>query len=110
MAQRLLGELYRLGKDVPQDYAKAVKWYHLSARQNDAEAQTRLGFMLLKGQGTPQDFVLSHMWLNLAAAKGDKTGIKLRDILAKQMRPADISKAQQLAREWVTAFEKRTKK
>ena len=43
------------------------------------------------------------MWYNLAAAKESELGRKNRDITAKKMTAADISKAQRLAREW---FEK----
>ena len=52
------------------------------------------------GHGVPQDYTEAHMWLNLAAAKWG-TAFMLRDIVAKKMTPADISKAQRLAREWL---------
>ena len=42
------------------------------------------------------------MWFNLAATQGNKTGAKNRDIVAKRMSPADISRAERLAREWMT--------
>ena len=41
------------------------------------------------------------MWLNLAALDGLKIAVKNRDIIAKKMTPADVSKAQRLAREWL---------
>ena len=41
------------------------------------------------------------MWFNIAAALGDKEAKENRDIVAKKMTPADISKAQKLAREWM---------
>ncbi len=43
------------------------------------------------------------MWFNLAAAKGDEDARDNRDMMAKQMTPADISEAQRLAREWLEA-------
>jgi len=38
------------------------------------------------------------MWFNIAASNGDADTVKNRDIIAKQMTAADISKAQGLAR------------
>jgi TPR repeat protein len=57
--------------------------------------------MYNKGQNVPQDYIQAHMWFNLAAAQGNETGRKNRDLVAKQMTPADISEAQRLAREWL---------
>ncbi len=99
-AQFNLGVMYSKGRGVPQDYAEAVKWYKKAAEQNDDFAQGELGFMYGKGRGVPQDYVQAHMWLNLGATQGNKLALKNRVIIAKKMTPADISKAQQLAREW----------
>ena len=41
------------------------------------------------------------MWLNIAASNGYENVSKVRDVVAEGMTPADISKAQQLARECV---------
>jgi hypothetical protein len=57
--------------------------------------------MYANGQGVPQGNVYAHMWLNIAAASGDKDAVKNRYIVAGKMTPADISKAQKLARECV---------
>jgi hypothetical protein len=38
--------------------------------------------------------------MNLAATRGNKDAIKNRDMVAKQMTPAQIVEAQKLAREW----------
>jgi hypothetical protein len=40
------------------------------------------------------------MWFNLAAAGGDKDAVISRDRIAAQMTPAQVAKAQKLAREW----------
>ena len=45
-----------------------------------------------------QDNVYARMWFNIAASNGDTGAVKNRDIIAKQMMAADISKAQGLAR------------
>ena len=98
-AQTILALLYADGQGVPQDYKQAVKWYTKSAEQGNTTAQSNLGAMYAKGQGVPQDNVYTHMWFNLAAANGNETASKNRDIIAKRMTTADISKAQSLARE-----------
>ena len=100
-AQLSLGSMYYRGKGVPQDYAEAVKWFRLAAEQGDPDAQLSLGAKYAKGEGVPQDYVLAHMWSNLAAAQGNEWARKKRDLVAKKMTPADISKAQKLAREWM---------
>ena len=41
------------------------------------------------------------MWCNIAASFGNKKAAKNRDLAAKSMTPADISKAHDLARECV---------
>jgi len=48
----------------------------------------------------PQDFLQAHKWHNLAAANGEKKAAEFRDARAKQMSPAQLDKAQKLAREW----------
>jgi len=45
-----------------------------------------------------QDNVYAHMWFNIAASNGATGAVKGRDIAAKNMTAADISKAQGLAR------------
>jgi len=100
-AQYNLGLMYDKGEGVPQDYKTAVKWYTLAAEQGFADAQSNLGLMYALGQGVIQDSVYAHMWWNIAASQGDKDGTNNRDIAAKKMTPADLSKAQDLARECV---------
>jgi TPR repeat protein len=98
-AQVNLGNMYASGQGVPQDYAAAVSWYRKAAEQGYAGAQYNLGQMYRKGQGVPQDYVTAHMWFNLAAAAGDDRAAEVRDVIAKQMTPAQIAEAQKLARE-----------
>ena len=42
-AQIMMGQIYRKGEGVPQDYEKAVNWYTLAAEQGHAYAQGVLG-------------------------------------------------------------------
>ena len=57
--------------------------------------------MYAEGVGVIQDNVYAHMWWNIAASSGDEYAIGNRDIVAKQMNPAQITEAQKLARECV---------
>ncbi|MEE2933563.1 MAG: tetratricopeptide repeat protein [Pseudomonadota bacterium] len=100
-AQYSLGLRYDKGQGVPQDDKTAVKWYKLAAEQGFANAQTNMGMMYGLGKGVIRDWVYAHMWGNIAASNGNEGGGKVRDIAAKNMTPADISKAQDLARECV---------
>jgi uncharacterized protein len=70
-AQFALGLMYHNGQGIPQDYAEALKWYHLAAAQGDAKAQSNLGFGYYSGQGVPQDYAEALKWHRLAAAQGN---------------------------------------
>jgi TPR repeat protein len=115
-AQSNLGLMYNSGRGVIQDYKSAFKWFRLAAEQRDAgahiwwnimalhgvvSAQFSLGNMYRKGQGVIQDYTRAHMWWNIAASQGYKMGVKNRDLMAKEMTPSQIEKAQTLARECV---------
>tara|TARA_R110001606_G_scaffold218857_3_gene366684 strand:- start:60 stop:536 length:477 start_codon:yes stop_codon:yes gene_type:complete len=99
-AQFSLAQMYYKGQGVPQDYNEALKLYRKAAEQGNAEALYTLGLMYDDGQGVPQDYVEAHRWFNLSAAKGNTHAGKHRDMLAREMTPAQIAEAQKLAREW----------
>ncbi len=100
-AQYKLGVMYEKGRGIPYDYVEAVKWWRKAAEQGYVDAQYKLGVMYEKSYGVPHDYVRAHMWFDLAASQGHEISAKDRDIAAENMTPADISKAQRLAREWV---------
>ena len=100
-AQYYLGSMYDRGIGVRQDFAEAAKWYRRAANQDDADGQNNLGAMYFNGHGVPQDHVRAHMWFNLAAALDHQAANENRDFVAKQMKPADLSTAQRMARAWV---------
>ena len=92
--------MYAKGQGVPQDYAAAAGWYRKAADQELYMAQSNLGVMYAKGQGVPQDYVQAHKWLNLGATSGDADAVKVRDLVASMMTPAQIAEAQRLASAW----------
>jgi hypothetical protein len=88
---------------VPQDHAKAVRWYRKAAEQGHASAQYNLGVSYQEGEGVPQDYVEAHVWLNIAVshASSDKREkwVKSRDEVAQKMSRPQIAEAQHRARE-----------
>ena len=93
-------------KGEPKNLHESVKWHRLAAEQGHASAQFMLAVKYRFGAGVVQDYVQAHMWANLAAAsrstnsEGQSTAIELRDAVAQEMTPAQIGKAQDLAREY----------
>lgn len=69
-AQSALGDMYRKGKLVLQNYADAAKWYRLAAEQGDAHAQFNLGACYTAGRGVPQDDAEAVKRYRLAAEQG----------------------------------------
>ena len=98
-AQFNLGVMYENGIGVIKDFKKSVGWYRMAAEQGYVKAQFNLALMYEDGKWVKQDYVLAHMWYNLAAGNGDKSATNNRDIVAKEMTPSQISKAQDMARE-----------
>jgi TPR repeat protein len=103
-AQTALGFMYDAGHGVPQDWIEAVKWYRCAADQGFADAQDSLARMYFQGRGVPKSFVQAHLWANLAASSFSGEGLNveagLRDNIAADMTPGQITEAQRLAREW----------
>ena len=57
--------------------------------------------MFAFGKGVIQDNIYAHMWWDIAASQGDNVATKYKDIVAKEMTPSQLEKAQKLARECV---------
>ena len=97
----ILGLMYSMGEGVPHDYVEAMRWYRLAAEQGHAIAQFNLADMYKYGKGGTQDYVQAYMWWSVAGADGFEEANIHRDIVSEWMTPADISKAQALARDWM---------
>ncbi len=65
------GEAYTYGRDVPQDYATAVKYYRIAADQGHAKAQSYLGICYETGKGVPQNYGEALKYYRIAADQGD---------------------------------------
>ena len=69
-AQYALGNAYRNGKGVEQDYVEAVSWYRLAAEQGHAFAQFALGLAYNYGEGVEKDYATAAKWYRPAAEQG----------------------------------------
>jgi TPR repeat protein len=86
-----LGNMYRDGQDVKQDYEYSVHLYKLGAERGNAESQFNLGNMLKNGLGIKQDIIEAERLYNLAATQGYKNAqIELETV--KQLSPTDFNK------------------
>ena len=114
-AQYYLGEGYFSGRGVAHDDAQAAVWFRRAADQANAQAQHALGVMCQKGRGVPQDYEQAFRWFNLAAAFafGDPAlgALSMREAreVEKFLTPQQIADAETFEREWIAAFERRTK-
>ena len=76
-----------------------MKWFRKSAEQGNARAQAALASMYKKGRGVEQDFVTAYAWYNIAVANGLEVWKANKELIAKEMTPAQITKAQALSKE-----------
>ncbi len=83
-AQAKLGELYRKGEGVAQNFQESAKWLHKAAEKGIADAQLKLGELYADGKGVAQNAQESVKWLQRAAAQGnDEAKKKLHELSAK---------------------------
>ena len=66
-----VGRRYTAGINNVPDFAEAIKWYELAAKQNHAPAQYRLGNFNEKGHGIPRDVNKAAEWYGRAADQGN---------------------------------------
>lgn len=99
-AQFNLATAYQAGRDVPQDFAAAFKWFSQAAQQGHGKAQRYLGSMYFQGQGVAQDFVTAYKWLDLAAAQKVANAPEARELVARLMSAEQVARGKQLAAEF----------
>jgi hypothetical protein len=61
--------------------------------------------MYYDGNGVIQDYVQAHAWVNVSSANGNNNGQKGRDLIAKNMTPEQIAKAQELAKQYFEKYQ-----
>ena len=95
-----LGVMHHYGWGVKTNYKEALRFYRLAAPQV-VQSQYSLGAMYYQGQGVNQDIVIAYMWFYVAAKNGNPRTKGNVNVLAKEMKPKQITKAQKLARECI---------
>jgi hypothetical protein len=69
--QNNLGACYEHGLGCRQSYARAVKWYRLSAAQDCGTATMNLGYCYLRGHGIAADRAEALRLFRLAVTQGE---------------------------------------
>ncbi|NNK95299.1 MAG: sel1 repeat family protein [Desulfobacterales bacterium] len=69
-ALRVLAEFYLKGQVTPQNYSKAMQWFHQAANKGDALSQNELGFLYSQGKGVEQNSEKAYDWFREAALQG----------------------------------------
>ena len=92
-------------KTVGRDYAKALKWFRLSADQGFFLSQSSLGLMYRDGKGVPKDYAEAYVWYAVAAINGGPISapalVKDRDLAASKLTPDQLTQAQKRATELI---------
>ena len=70
VAQKELGDYFRVGQGVQKSLREAVKWYRKAAQQGLAAGQYNLGKMYRDGLGSPRNYREAVNWYRAAAEQG----------------------------------------
>ncbi len=84
-----------------RDYETAYKMIAPLAEKGQAAAQLVLGMMYFKGTGVDKNIVEADKWLLISETSGQEAGKKNRIFVERQMNSDQITKAHQLAKEWL---------
>jgi hypothetical protein len=106
IAQYRLGVLYANGVGVPLDKAQSAAWFQKAAEQGYVYAQEMLGSDYLTGEGVQRDYAEAYFWFDIACASKARevvAGIRAtqRDAAAVYLTPAELSREQGRARQWL---------
>jgi TPR repeat protein len=69
-AQVAVGDMYKDGQGVAQDYQAAMDWYLKAAEQDDPVGQRKVGVLYDHGLGVTQNYSTAMEWYLLAAEQG----------------------------------------
>lgn len=70
-AQFELGMEYFLGTNLPQDPAKAAKWFEKAAESRHTKAQVLLGLLYYQGNGVPKSKEEAMKWWRIVLEIGN---------------------------------------
>lgn len=91
-----LASMYLLGRGVERDAGQAFQTFAKAAARGYAVAQNNLALMYANGEAVKRDLISAYAWLDLAAAEIPNAAF-VRDALTKEMTPAQLAQARQLA-------------
>jgi TPR repeat protein len=78
------------------DLARAFQLFLKATEQGYAVAQNNLAIMYANGQAVARDYVWAYAWLDVASRQVPEYS-ELRDRIAKEMRPDEVARGQDLA-------------
>lgn len=81
-----------------------MHWYQKAVNQGLAPVQNSLGVMYAFGEGVPEDNVKAYAWISMTAAQGTEKAKENKELIAKVMTRAEITKVQELSREFWEAY------
>ena len=84
-AQNNLGNMYREGKGVVQDFSRAFFWFEAAARQGKAIPQLNLATVYANGEGVSRDLIKGLVWATVASLNGHPDGETLADEIWSEM-------------------------
>ena len=91
-----LASMYLQGRGVGRDTAQAFQLFAKAAGRGYAVAQNNLALMYANGQAVKRDYIRAYAWLDIAAAEVPKAA-QVRDAIGREMTPAQLAQARQLA-------------
>jgi TPR repeat protein len=66
-SERIIGQSFITGENVPQNYEEARYWYERAAEGGDAAAQSELGVLYFSGKMLDKDYEKARHWFDIAA-------------------------------------------
>jgi TPR repeat protein len=89
-----------------KDYKIAFEKWKPLAEQGHDDAQYKLGKLYREGLGVDPDYVEAYKWYYIVAKKGYGGGYKYMKMIRREINPAQVSKAEKLAKAWMKEHEK----
>lgn len=97
----ILGLMYEDGDGVSKSDEDAFANYMKGAEAGHPASQNKVGAKYAEGKGIAKDVNRALMWFTIAAANGFKDAAENRDKAEKLLKPAEIKRAQKLAKDWL---------
>lgn len=102
----LIGRAFVFGgaedKGISIDPIAGADCIRRAAENGSHDAQALLGALYSDGHGVPQNDVLAYQWLILGTMRGElEAAWTVRDRVRRRLTPAQVSRAQEAAAQWL---------